>query len=67
MNKKEILRFILGVSAIILMVTYIIPMINTHTDNPVMNYINEHELDTGVLFYTDSDEGLEAIHELSLQ
>jgi len=61
---KDIVNLLLGIVLIIVLVAYVVPKINQSSNNPVMQFVNKNELDTGVLFYTESEEGLEATLDL---
>ncbi|MBT8220344.1 MAG: hypothetical protein KJP00_10985 [Bacteroidia bacterium] len=62
-NKKRSI-FLLGLMAIYLLVFKIVPYINQNSKNEVIRFVNENELDTGTLFYTESAMGISATQEL---
>ena len=62
MNKKSvsIFQLVLGLTMIWLFVTQVGNVITTFSHEPVIKYAEDHEIDAGALFYTESDRGLEA-------
>ena len=61
---KKWCTFVLGVLTIYGLAFKMIPYINQHSNNEVVRFVNENELDTGSLFYTDSEMGIHATLDL---
>jgi|GEM_PF-4451854 len=57
---QRLVYFSIGIFIIYVMVFQLGPFITNRTDDPVLRYAIDQELDTGTLFYTESEEGMEA-------
>lgn len=50
----------MGLIVIWLFVTQLGNLLTTFSHEPVIQYAEDHEIDSGALFYTESEQGLEA-------
>ena len=66
MNKRfrKWYSFVVGLVTIYLIVFKIVPFINQYAQNEVVRFVNDNELDTGTLFYTESEIGIYATRDL---
>lgn len=62
---KGVIKLLSGIVLIIVLVGFVVPKINQSSTNPVMQFVNKNDLDAGVLFYTESEVGLEATLNLA--
>lgn len=59
---KQILQFLIGLFCIWMLIWIITPLLLPQTE--VMEMIQEKEMNTSALFYTDSEEAVEANFEM---
>jgi hypothetical protein len=62
--KNKILSFLIGLLCIWFVIWILTPFILQQTQTEVMQMVQEKELDTSALFYSDSEEAVEANFEM---
>ncbi|MFT4666084.1 MAG: hypothetical protein ACI8YQ_000622 [Polaribacter sp.] len=62
--KNKILSFLIGLLCIWFVIWILTPFILQQTQTEVMQMVQEKELDTSALFYSDSKEAVEANFEM---
>lgn len=53
-------QLVIGLIMIWLFVTQLGDIVTTVGHNPVIRYAEDHQIDSGALFYTESEQGIEA-------
>ena len=67
MKNRKGWQFLVGVMGIFVFVGWLVPLISRLTSAEVLEYVQQRELDTGALFYTDSPAAVESEFQLRKQ
>jgi len=62
--RNKTFSFLLGLVSIWFVIWVLTPFLLAQIETPVLQMIQEKELDTSALFYSDSEEAVEANYEM---